>query len=687
MLASMGSRKGRVDVLSFYSVIRNAYSHHTPEKAHSILEQHLLRFGSKSNLILYIDGEPALEKQDTAKHRKESQEKATIKCMESLDKLEVIIINSVKPRKRHFTDVKTSLATTFCWSLQHRQSFIEYMKQAEWSVRVCKMEADVAIAVDCQLGDIVISADSDMLAYGSVSTLWRPISKYLVLTYKLADVCLQLGLTQNHLTALAVVSSNDYSRNIYSLGPATNYSIIKSLDAQDMKSIVTAYLGHITVSTKNMMSETFNASLRVFVNMKQTPIGPQYASTPDFSFSDLQMRFGDLCSLYEQVKKSHLPEMSTSMEQLVRLTSSQTLNRFKTVESPVFIKAHQTVLQTPALAQPVPEAQSQQLASVTEWPQQLTLTTQGSSSPLELASHPPLPRTRIPRHRHQYSFKRHDWTQTKRRPPPPKMKQFVEKPYKEPERKPEKPKPKPKPKPALKLLSNSMAQSEKLAITQLMTYQHPTTSLFISTLSANVKRALPDQDSLQLEVMAVLLKAASEAARIKRKGQTLIGKYIEHLDENGVNAEDQKFLDLLCPRVSMKDVKDDADDATEDDKDGDEIVGEVEDKEEEEDDGDEDDTDLGGTGGNGKVQQAFLRSFLSYLYSGNYPRNSEVSRFIDHLEGLRLYNPPRTQSEINQTMPFTPSDLVRSVIGQLKGELKRMYKIGTCALHKILLKK
>lgn len=76
-----------------------------------------------------------------------------------------------------------------------------------------------------------------------------------------------------------------------------------------MKSIVTAYLGHITVSTKNTTGETFNVSLRVFVDMKQTPIDPQYASTPDLSFNDLLMRFEDLCSLYEQVKKSRLPEM------------------------------------------------------------------------------------------------------------------------------------------------------------------------------------------------------------------------------------------------------------------------------------------------------------------------------------------------------------------------------------------
>ncbi|KAF9329953.1 hypothetical protein BG006_007043 [Podila minutissima] len=75
-----------------------------------------MRFGSKANLILYVDGGPALEKQETAKRRTEARDKATTKCTESLNKLEDIINDNIKPRKRHFTEVKTSLASTFYWS-------------------------------------------------------------------------------------------------------------------------------------------------------------------------------------------------------------------------------------------------------------------------------------------------------------------------------------------------------------------------------------------------------------------------------------------------------------------------------------------------------------------------------------------------------------------------------------------
>ncbi|KAF9313185.1 hypothetical protein BG006_004216 [Podila minutissima] len=193
------------------------------------------------------------------------------------------------------------------------------------------------------------------------------------------------------------------------------------------------------------------------------------------------------------------------------------------------------------------------------------------------------------------------------------MKQYVKKPYKEPEHKAQKPKPKPKPKPMPKLLSDLTSKTDKLKITQLLAYQHPTTSLYIGTLSANVKQAPPKQNGLQQQVMSVHLKAASEAVHVKHQGQTLIGTYIEYLANKGLerlDAEDWKFLDLLCPRVSMNDVKNDTDDAMEDDKDGDEIVGLVEEDNEEEEDADEDNMDLGGPGRDDKLMKRVSKGQL-----------------------------------------------------------------------------
>ena len=92
-------------------------------------------------------------------------------------------------------------------------------------------EADLAIAIDANPGDIIISCSSDMLAYESIVTLWRRVSKGMILVYSIPDLLSALGITCAQLTALAVVSRNDYNKNIWSLGPATNFSTIKSVDS------------------------------------------------------------------------------------------------------------------------------------------------------------------------------------------------------------------------------------------------------------------------------------------------------------------------------------------------------------------------------------------------------------------------------------------------------------------------
>ncbi|KAF9144409.1 hypothetical protein BGX30_012867 [Mortierella sp. GBA39] len=60
---------------------------------------------------------------------------------------------------------------------------------------------------------------------------------------RIPDVLATLGVSRTQLTALAVVSRNDYHKNIYPLGPTTNFSIIKSIGSSpDARKIVTAYL-------------------------------------------------------------------------------------------------------------------------------------------------------------------------------------------------------------------------------------------------------------------------------------------------------------------------------------------------------------------------------------------------------------------------------------------------------------
>ncbi|KAF9940138.1 hypothetical protein BGZ70_006365, partial [Mortierella alpina] len=178
----------RIDLLSRFSVIRNAYTRNSVEQAHVILEKDIARFGTKENIIVYVDGVQAIEKEHTALGREETRRTAGQRCIESLNVLEARISKGLRVRKRHFTDVRASMATTFYWSHAMRDSFVEYMTREGWTIVGCPTEADVAIAQECRPGDIVVSADSDMLAYSTISILWRPVSRSVILVYNISEL-------------------------------------------------------------------------------------------------------------------------------------------------------------------------------------------------------------------------------------------------------------------------------------------------------------------------------------------------------------------------------------------------------------------------------------------------------------------------------------------------------------------
>ncbi|KAG0037855.1 hypothetical protein BGZ83_003295, partial [Gryganskiella cystojenkinii] len=192
---------------------------------------------------------------------------------------------------------------------------------------------------------------------------------------------------------------------------------------------------------------------------------------------------------------------------------------FQTVESPVFVKVRQADSRVSPLALPARRQLSEHLAAVTQQTSQFALAMpQDQSSRQEQDGHPPLPRMGVPKkNRPRYSFKRQDRSTMKERPPPQKMKQYVWKPFVEPEPKPDKPKQKPKPKPKPKQHSESTALTTKLTIKRMLSYHHPTISLHMGMLSNDIKEAVPDDTQAQQEIKSVLERAACEAARVKRE--------------------------------------------------------------------------------------------------------------------------------------------------------------------------
>ncbi|KAK3821335.1 MAG: hypothetical protein J3Q66DRAFT_426414 [Benniella sp.] len=271
----------RVDVLgAFFISIRRAYTSHAYDTAHKVVEQAIQKAGIQKTAILYLDGEPTAEKLTTHSERAQKRVEAAEHAHQILLTLEDRLEKRQKLHKNHFKEATKSINRCFYWTLETRRDFASYMRKNGWTMRLCRFEADVDIASDCRPGDFVISSDSDMMGYGSVGTLIRAFrGKYHC--YDMEGVANQLQLSREQLTALAVVSKNDYNKNISSLGPKTNIKIIRSLDGSDPETLVKGYLKSGQVVVKNEKNQEFENAINVFIKRTQSKRGvdPEQLST------------------------------------------------------------------------------------------------------------------------------------------------------------------------------------------------------------------------------------------------------------------------------------------------------------------------------------------------------------------------------------------------------------------------
>ncbi|KAF9081596.1 hypothetical protein BGX29_004390 [Mortierella sp. GBA35] len=239
-------RTKRVDILAtFFSFLGRTYTYHDLSTAHTIFEQHLFaRRIPKLTSVLYLDGPSPAEKRTTRELREAKRTTALQKALECINNMEERFNTGRRLRKRHFDQLYKHINAAFYWPLESRVALAQYLRANGWNVVVCESEADVAIAEDCEPGDIVISGDSDMVVYSSVGTIWRPISGGKFLVCEIADVLKHMELSRAQLTTLGVVSKNDYTSNLPRMGVATNYKIIKSLEESDVETMVQRYLDH-----------------------------------------------------------------------------------------------------------------------------------------------------------------------------------------------------------------------------------------------------------------------------------------------------------------------------------------------------------------------------------------------------------------------------------------------------------
>ncbi|KAK3809804.1 MAG: hypothetical protein JOS17DRAFT_780289 [Linnemannia elongata] len=601
--------------INCFLVNRNAYANLPQEAAHRVLEKEIERFGTKDNLRLYIDGPQAKEKQNTAEARETTRERALERVEVCLNTFESRLNENMRIRKRHHTDIKAGLASSFYWSHTSRTLFAEYLTTRGWTVLICTTEADLSIAQSIQANDVVITKDSDMLAYGSVVTIWRPVSNNVILEYKMPDLLRTLSFTRAQLTALAVVSRNDYHRNIYSLGPASNFGIIKKIEnSEDPRVIIAAYL-----SDSQLPFKSGGSDMRNFASEARPERSKPLTGNPGIHLYGWMHIHGN-----PSTDIGHSCSDEGSKESRTAFIQDKSEENQPSCTSDV-----QTV-QTQILSRTTGDCQQPHASQKDDVKGQQTSTTRQNTDRRQgqewlIAISFLAPSYRMAGNWHPGS---EFWTCIRRR--------------------------------------NNFKKPE-------------------TPLNLNI---------VQQEVVECIQEAVQSAANVKRNAQRLIGEFVETLAVRMRAAEETKRTELqkVSPPMAMTNVdsrKARRDAVTEDEREilthlcvclkpsnTDKEQQDVEQREE------EDNTDLDDKG---KLEQQFLQSFLAYLYSGNYPRKAGVgvivNKLIDWLADHGFHRPIRARRDINETRPFTPVMLVRSVSVQLAVELQRIYGHGTQDLH------
>ncbi|KAF9380922.1 hypothetical protein BGX21_002239, partial [Mortierella sp. AD011] len=131
--------KIRIDVYSTHNTpIRYYYSNVTnPDTAHRKLASWLKKLGDETRARFYIDGNPTMEKRQIHVDRHQSRQKALVEAAATIIKLEDRLVAKLRIHKRHVTDAYKNLSQPFRWSIEHRSSFVKYMRNEGHDTVLC----------------------------------------------------------------------------------------------------------------------------------------------------------------------------------------------------------------------------------------------------------------------------------------------------------------------------------------------------------------------------------------------------------------------------------------------------------------------------------------------------------------------------------------------------------------------
>lgn len=215
-----------VDLMAtFYSQIKRAAISGRLQQFVEFLRHQFEPF--RDRVVLVLDGDRTKQKHWTHSKRDQKALDALAEATKLLSKAQA---KGRRPKKFYYKNATRLFSKAFVLEPSIKRTLTSLILLTGLELVVAPGEADVYIGGIP--GAVALTRDSDFLAYPNISMLLNPHFKFgtlWVIPISRYQVVQHLGLSSAFLSALAIVSGNDYCPNIYGMGVAKNLSLLREI--------------------------------------------------------------------------------------------------------------------------------------------------------------------------------------------------------------------------------------------------------------------------------------------------------------------------------------------------------------------------------------------------------------------------------------------------------------------------
>ncbi|KAF9189781.1 hypothetical protein BGZ49_003773, partial [Haplosporangium sp. Z 27] len=334
---------------AFFWSVRFILTTKNKKEAYEAIDKMLYsRFASRDNVVIFIDGQRTEEKKKTAQVRLTRSRTQLLRAKKIIDEMKAnakigkAISSAKHKRYSRYLSQSVMLTNNDCTNL------FNGLKKRGWDVVLGPGEADLAIrkrSSKLTRPFAVVTGDSDLLAHCSVPVIYRP-SRGEFYEYDVDECAKALGISRLQLTALAIVSKNDYTNNPFHFGVATNLEIIKDMNPASIDtidSILSRYCHSQSVYRRTEVDVShFKFANRVFYEGKEfviksdNDVEVKNHQAEVVKLRDRLKEAKDEMAQNAQARREANREHKAQSPNPFRHGKYQTFNRYRTIDQALF---------------------------------------------------------------------------------------------------------------------------------------------------------------------------------------------------------------------------------------------------------------------------------------------------------------------------------------------------------------